>query len=475
MFAVGSGGVLSPLSGSPFATGGSVLRMAFSPGGSLLAAANFSANSISIFSVAAPTTTITAPANGGTYLQGQAVGTSFSCVDAPYAPGIASCTDANGQGSPAGHLDTSTPGRHTYAVTAVSADGQSSTASVSYFVIGMPTATINAPASAGPYQLGQSVVTAFSCVEAAGGPGIVACTDNTGHTEPAGSLDTSTVGSHTTRIRDQQGRARRIGKSQIQRGRPSADGLNRSVQTVRCHGSDDGCVSRPSRQQCTDRFTAITHVRHHGRSSVGVTARAHKTTRKPAQTTTTTTVAVGSLAISAGQRRTSRFRLNAAGRRLLGHFFRLAATLSFVGTALAPRTIAFSYRLVTSFPLSSWAYWSWISPPCGGVRWTAADTDVFFGIQSLVATAKVTVRCSGTGCAPPRSFGPGKRSVRLNELFAGRHLGPGTVIRVQITAPNIVGRLITWRTVVGASPKRTVQCLVPGNRWPVPCADQPKR
>jgi hypothetical protein len=86
----------------------------------------------------APTATISAPRSGGTYTLGQVVQTTFSCADAPGAPGIASCVDSNGttrtMSGGRGHLVTSSVGTFTYTVTATSHDGLIGRASITYSV-----------------------------------------------------------------------------------------------------------------------------------------------------------------------------------------------------------------------------------------------------------------------------------------------------------------------------------------------------
>ena len=57
---------------------------------------------------------------------------SYSCQDAGSGPGIASCTGPVPDGA---HIDTTAAGHHTFAVTATSKDGQSTTTTASYTVL----------------------------------------------------------------------------------------------------------------------------------------------------------------------------------------------------------------------------------------------------------------------------------------------------------------------------------------------------
>jgi hypothetical protein len=139
---------------------------------------------------------ITAPANGASYAQGQVVRSSFSCTEGAGGTGIKSCLDQNGHPSGAA-VDTSTPGQHTFMVTTTSNDGLTGESSVTYTVMAPPSARIGSPGSGGTYAVGQHVATSFSCAEGSGGPGLASCTDSNRASAPSGLLDTSKLGTFT--------------------------------------------------------------------------------------------------------------------------------------------------------------------------------------------------------------------------------------------------------------------------------------
>ena len=85
------------------------------------------------YSVAAPpSAAISSPAGGSTYTRGQVIDASYGCRGGASGPGLSSCTGTVPAGAA---IDTSTPGQHSFTVTALSTDGQRTTAAVSYTVV----------------------------------------------------------------------------------------------------------------------------------------------------------------------------------------------------------------------------------------------------------------------------------------------------------------------------------------------------
>ena len=125
----------------------------------------------------------------------QALASSFSCTEGAGGPGISSCTDQYGRPSGAA-IDTSTPGTYTLTVTAQSADGLSSSSSVTYTVVlpAPPRIFLPLPTSRAVYAQGQAINSFFLCADGTGGPGLSSCVDQNGQASGA-PIDTSTLGS----------------------------------------------------------------------------------------------------------------------------------------------------------------------------------------------------------------------------------------------------------------------------------------
>ncbi len=363
VFSVDQTGVLSRVVGSPFLTGSFPYSVAFRRDGAVLATANRGSDSVSVFSVGAPSAVIHGPAAGGVYGVGQVVRTSFSCGDAAYAPGVVSCVDSRGGAAPGGVLDTSTVGAHSYSVTATSGDGQTATAVVGYTVAGPPAAVISVPALGAIYVQGRVVRTRFSCVDGVDGPGISSCVDSTKHVAPAGQLDTSTLGTHsyTVTAASVDGQVARTSITYVVVPGPPVASLGpiaisgpRATLTMKCAG-DPG-------QRCSGAITVITRVRKQGGRIVGVAAR--KNIKRAKRHAVSMVVGRGTVGVAAGKQAKVVLNLTAAGKRLLTRFYRLPTVLRFTGITIAARTLAFDYPLVTGRPNLSWVSWEWRIPPC---------------------------------------------------------------------------------------------------------------
>jgi hypothetical protein len=150
-----------------------------------------------------PIASIVSPASGQTYRQFELVRTAFSCFEGAGGPGLEQCNDSSGAVGSAdsgsgsfgsGTLDTSIPGVQTYYVGAVSNDGLSTQASISYTVLEVPSVSIAVPEDGAHYVRGQLVRAFYECPVGEGGPFLADCE---GTVPPGQAIDTSTLGPHT--------------------------------------------------------------------------------------------------------------------------------------------------------------------------------------------------------------------------------------------------------------------------------------
>jgi hypothetical protein len=118
-------------------------------------------NSVSIPpDTSAPSISITTPANGATYTQGQVVNASYTCTDPDGAADIATCAGPVAFSSP---INTSTVGSHGFTVNAVDRAGNAVSQTVSYTVAasskpGTPTPTVHTSGRVFTKALGATVL-----------------------------------------------------------------------------------------------------------------------------------------------------------------------------------------------------------------------------------------------------------------------------------------------------------------------------
>jgi DNA-binding beta-propeller fold protein YncE len=224
----------------------------------------------------------------------------------------------------------------------------------------------------------------------------------------------------------------------------STSGRTALVQ-VTCHGV--------SGQTCAGPVSLTANAKQVRRAIAGISAA--KLKRGPV------TVGSGSYSVAAGRTVNVRILLNKAGKKLLRTVVALRTTLALPRTTARP--LALTFRLA---PIRV----DWRS-----VRWAATLGDYVTAYSLVLAPvpvgASVHVSCHGRGCPfAERSLKAKKRSLKLTGLFGRhRHLLPVTKVKIEISAADHVGELLTFSLAGRSVRKPTIRCLPPGSRRPVRC------
>ena len=94
-------------------------------------------------------------------------------------------------------------------------------------------------------------------------------------------------------------------------------------------------------------------------------------------------------------------------------------------------------------------------------------------VSDIVAGATIEIQCDGDSCpfkvirGGGASVGAPKKSFA--QRFRGRKLAVGTVITVTVSAPQTIGRVVTYVVRKGKKPLATTLCLPPGSTRPTAC------
>ena len=167
----------------------------------------------------------------------------------------------------------------------------------------------------------------------------------------------------------------------------------------------------------------------------------------------------GSYSVATGKQTTATVPLDSAGLSLLAKSYKLAATVSLAGTTALTRNVHFHYPKIDA-PISfTWAF---------SVSSTVAQA---LSVSGVPAGGTVEVTCHGGGCPfADRSFSPGGGTVNLEPSLAGAGLHPHSMLEIEITAGDEVGKVATFTFESGAQPTLAEACLLPGATRPTRCA-----
>ena len=129
----------------------------------------------------APAATVTSPAEGAVYQPGAALNASFSCSDPAGGSGLATCAGDVANGAP---IDTRTPGKKTFKVTATDTAGNRTVRTVNYSVGDTVAPVLDVPSNVSARATedsGTPVAYEVSARDAVDGPVAASCAPASGH------------------------------------------------------------------------------------------------------------------------------------------------------------------------------------------------------------------------------------------------------------------------------------------------------
>ena len=215
-------------------------------------------------------------------------------------------------------------------------------------------------------------------------------------------------------------------------------------------------------QTCTGIFSVTAHE-HKLRTAVTAVTAAVKpkpAAVKPKPAVLAVTLGSGAYSVAAGSIETITFKLPSTFAKQLAKLYKEKVTFTFTatsGSAIPSEIITFSYFVIQA-PIS--------------FLWTFGSSFTTVGELTVTGVPRggtVAVDCHGGGCPFSHKSSKGKSHVALARLFGKARLRPGTAVRISITAPNSVGKVVTF-TINSSAPREVRKCLPPGARKPVRCA-----
>jgi hypothetical protein len=93
-------------------------------------------------------------------------------------------------------------------------------------------------------------------------------------------------------------------------------------------------------------------------------------------------------------------------------------------------------------------------------------------IGDVPAGSKVTINCSGDGCAFPSRSITIKSNVKtlgLTDMFSDTNLKAGTILEIQVTKPGWIGKSFKYEIMSSADPRATTDCLSADGSTTVAC------